>query len=419
MSKKIRVLLIAYLLAALVGLGGLAWASQSRLAWYRAASDLSAARAFEEAVTAADGLSLSLRKLSYAEGGPLGRSLCAQAHADALACDTALSVLPFATQELEGLLGFLNRAGDYTASLCALSADALDAADRQHLAELGQAAGQLADALRELQGSVHAGEVTMDRRETPIRNVGQTQAETLSQKLLGTESGFAAPADFAYEGRFSPIDAKSPGTLTEGETRAIAAKAAGVEERELRDEYSAEGPEGRRCYSAGGLLVGVSARGLEYVAQSRLVEGGRLSREEAQKIAESFLTTNGFEDLTPERSGGSDAVASFLFVPTQDGAARIADGVTVSVALDDGSIYAFDATRYDPEPVELDWNTDEEAARAALPENVTAESARKVILHSPGGRPLACWEMACTGLEGETVHIYVDAADGRPCRIEL
>ena len=419
MSKKCRILLISYTLAALAALGGLAGAAESRLGWYRQASDLAAARAFEEAVTAADGLSLALKKLRYAEGGPLGRSLCAQAHADALACDTALSVLPFATQELEGLLGFLNRAGDYTASLCALSAEALDQADRQHLAELGQAASQLADALRQLQGGFHAGEIAMDRRETPIRNVGEEQAETLSQKLLGYESGFSAPADFAYEGRFSPVSAKSPGTLTEGETRAIAARAAGVEERELRDEYSAEGPEGRRCYSAGGLLVGVSARGLEYVAQSRLVEGGRLSREEAQKIAESFLTANGFEDLSPERSGGTDAVASFVYVPIQEGAARLADGVTISVALDDGSLYAFDATRYDPEPVELDWNTDEETARAALPDNVTEESARKVILHSPGGRPLACWEFGCTGLDGEAVRIYVDASDGRPCRIEL
>ncbi|MBO5496441.1 MAG: germination protein YpeB, partial [Oscillospiraceae bacterium] len=157
MSKKIRVLLIAYTLAALIGLGGLAWASQSRLNWYRASSDLSAARAFEEAVTAADALSLSLKKLAYANDEALGKGLCAQAHAAALSCDTALSVLPFATQELEGLLGFLNRAGDYTASLCALSAETLEESDRQHLRDFGDAAASLADSLRQLQTKVHGG----------------------------------------------------------------------------------------------------------------------------------------------------------------------------------------------------------------------------------------------------------------------
>ena len=131
-------------------------------------------------MTAADALSLSLKKLSYAGDEALGKSLCAQAHAAALSCDTALSVLPFATQELEGLLGFLNRAGDYTASLCALSAETLEESDRQHLQDFGEAAAQLADSLRELQAKVHSGDVAMDRRETPLRNVGEETGVPLS-----------------------------------------------------------------------------------------------------------------------------------------------------------------------------------------------------------------------------------------------
>ncbi len=419
MVKKIRILLIVYTLAALIGLGGLAWASQSRLEWYRAASDLAAARAFEEAVTAADALSLSLKKLSYAGDEALGKSLCAQAHAAALSCDTALSVLPFATQELEGLLGFLNRAGDYTASLCALSAETLEESDRQHLQDFGEAAAQLADSLRELQAKVHSGDVAMDRRETPLRNVGEDGTERLSARLLDYESGFTAPEAFAYEGQFSPEKNRDPGTLTDGEARALAAKAAGVEERELREEYAVEGPEGRRCYSAGGLLIGVSRRGLEYVAQSRLVENGRLSPEEARGYAEKFLADNGFEDLVPERVGENGALASFYYVPTQEGVPRTEDGVSITIALDDGSVYAFDATRYDPEPAELNWETEEQEALDTLPDSVTAESSRRVICRSPGGNPLACWELRCTGLEGEPVTIYVNAETGRPCKIEL
>lgn len=419
MVKKIRILLIVYTLAALIGLGGLAWASQSRLEWYRAASDLAAARAFEEAVTAADALSLSLKKLSYAGDEALGKSLCAQAHAAALSCDTALSVLPFATQELEGLLGFLNRAGDYTASLCALSAETLEESDRQHLQDFGEAAAQLADSLRELQAKVHSGDVAMDRRETPLRNVGEDGTERLSARLLDYESGFTAPEAFAYEGQFSPEKSRDPGTLTDSEARAAAAKAAGVEERELREEYTAEGPEGRLCYSAGGLLIGVSRRGLEYVAQSRLVENGRLSPEEARGYAEKFLADNGFEDLVPERGGENGALASFYYVPTQEGVPRTEDGVSITIALDDGSVYAFDATRYDPEPAELNWKTEEQEALDTLPDSVTAESSRRVICRSPGGNPLACWELRCTGLEGEPVTIYVNAETGRPCKIEL
>ena len=421
MVKKIRILLIVYTLAALIGLGGLAWASQSRLEWYRAASDLAAARAFEEAVTAADALSLSLKKLSYAGDEALGKSLCAQAHAAALSCDTALSVLPFATQELEGLLGFLNRAGDYTASLCALSAETLEESDRQHLQDFGEAAAQLADSLRKLQAKVHSGDVAMDRRETPLRNVGEDGTERLSARLLDYESGFTAPEAFAYEGQFSPEKSRGPGTLTDGEARALAAKAAGVEERELREEYTAEGPEGRRCYSAGGLLIGVSRRGLEFMGRSRLVSAASITLEQAQEKAEAFLKRMGYEDLSLCASGGTDTVAAFVYAPTQDGVMRPDDSLRISIALDDGSVYAFDATKYSARAVELSWNTDEDAALATLPEGVQAASTRPLIIKSQGGAYLPCWELTVAGGDDGSsgARVYVDAGTGRQCKVDL
>ena len=140
---------------------------------------------------------------------------------------------------------------------------------------------------------------------------------------------------------------------------------------------------------------------------------------EARTLAEKFLSDNGFDDLTPERSGENGALASFWYVPSQDGAPRVEDGVSISVALDDGSIYAFDATRYDPAPAELSWKIGEDEALNTLPDSVAAESSRRVICRSPGGNPLPCWEIRCTGLKGEPVTIYVNAETGRPCKIEL
>ena len=84
-----------------------------------------------------------------------------------------------------------------------------------------------------------------------------------------------------------------------------------------------------------------------------------------------------------------------------------------------GSIYAFDATRYDPAPAELSWKIGEDEALNTLPDSVAAESSRRVICRSPGGNPMPCWEIRCTGLKGEPVTIYVNAETGRPCKIEL
>ena len=106
MHVKFRRLIAIYAAAALISLGTMAWAAETRLNTYRRAAGYSAARAFEEAVTAAEGLSRSLRALDYVTDPALGKSLCADAQAQALAAETALSVLPFATEQLESLSGF-------------------------------------------------------------------------------------------------------------------------------------------------------------------------------------------------------------------------------------------------------------------------------------------------------------------------
>ncbi|MBQ9687289.1 MAG: germination protein YpeB [Oscillospiraceae bacterium] len=419
MSIKFKRLLVIYTAAALVALGAVSYVAEAHLNDYRRAADYSAARAFEEAVTAVDALSLSLKKLDYVTDPALGKSLCAAARAQALAGETALSVLPFATQELEQLSGFLNRAGDYAGSLCALPEESLPDSDREHLAELSAAAADFAEQLRGMQSQLHDGSIAMDSREVLLQNVGTDARDKLSARLLGYEGDFDAPAEFDYEGQFSPAAAAGRGSLTEAESRAVAAKAAGVEERELREVFTVEGPEGRRCYSAAGMLIGVSSRGLEYTARSRLIGESLISEEKARDKAEQFLETNGYTDLQLCESGGSETLAVFSFAPVQDEALRLDDAVRISVAMDDGSIYSMDATRYDPEPVEVSWETEEDAAAQTLPEELTLDESRRVIIHSPGGHPMACYLLRCTGPEGESVTVYVDAATGRQCKIEL
>lgn len=419
MPVKVKRLIIIYTAAALVALSAVAAVSHVRLKDYRLAAQYSSERAFEAAVASADGMSRALKKLSYATDDELGRSICSEAYANALTAEAAISVLPFETVELEKLSGFINRAGDYTESLCAQSQDELSTEQREHLRTISDAAADLAKCLRELQSSLNDGSVMMDSREELLQNIGTDNTEKISARLMNYENTLSPAEEFAYDGKYSPTEKKPAGELNEEEARALAAKAAGVEERELKDEYSFEGSDSRRCYSYGELMLCVSSRGLESMAQSRLVSEGRIDPEKAGEIAENFLRAQGFEDLTRDMQSGSDAIAVFRYVPTQDGAVRPDDYISVSIALDDGSIYAFDATRYTEEKADVNWKTDEEAAADTLPESISAESSRKVIIKSPGGRYLPCYELSCTDDEGASVRVYVNAEDGKQCRIDL
>ena len=421
MTIKFWRLVLIYTLAALVALTGYAFAARRQLERLRLTAGFESARAFEAAVTASEGLSETLKKISFVTDEALGKSLCAQAYADALSAETALSVLPFDTQELEKLQGFLGRAGDYAESLCALPEMQLPAEHREHLRAFGEAAADFALELRQMQAQLHEGSILMDTREERLMNVEDSGTRKLSALLLGFEGGFAAPEEFSYEGRYSPAQEASGGTLTDAEVLEIAARAADTEPRELREEYSYEGPDGRRCYSAGGLLIGVSRRGLEFMGRSRLVSGASITRERAQELAEAFLTRMGYEELALYASGGTDTVAAFVYAPTQDGVMRPDDALRISIALDDGSVYAFDATKFSARAVELSWDTDEAAALATLPEGTVCASTRRLIIKSPGGTYLPCWELTIAGESEDEpgARVCVDARTGRQCKVEL
>ena len=419
MSIKLKRLLVIYTAAALIALSGYAYAAAGQLRRVRLTAGYESARAFEAALSAAEDLSAVFKKLRFTTDDALGKALCARALADAQSAETALSILPFETQELEKLQGFLGRAGDYAESLCALTDRSLPAEHREHLLSFGEAAADFAEHLRELQGMLHEGSILMDTLEKPVRNVTDGDTQLLSALLLGYESSFTAPEEFQYEGRYSLAAAPAAGSLKEEEALAIAAKAVGVEPRELREEYSYEGPEGRRCYSAGGTLLGVSSRGLEFMGQSRLVSRAELDRDEAQKRAEDFLARMGYTDLQLYAAGGSETIAVFRYAPQQDGVMRPDDALSLSIALDDGSVYALDATKYSPWAVDVSWNTDEEEALATLPEGVEVDVTRRLILKTLSGTYRPCWELTCTDDAGESARICVDAGTGRQYRVEI
>ena len=91
----------------------------------------------------------------------------------------------------------------------------------------------------------------------------------------------------------------------------------------------------------------------------------------------------------------------------------------VSVALDDGSIYAYNAVNYNSQPAQVSWNTDEDTARQQLPENVSCEGSRKVILRSAGEQDLPCYEFSCLDDQDRSLRIYVNADTGKQCRIDI
>lgn len=420
MSKKLKIVLATYISAAIIVLGLCAWTEHNSLADYRLAAKYSAGQAFEETVSAVAGLSRALEKSVYATDGGMCSRICSEAYANALAAEAAMSTLPFSTQELEQIAAFLNVAGDYAYTLSRqTSQDGFSREQVETLNEISAVAAELAESLRGLQGSVNGGDVTMDSREVRLMNVGLDDGtEKLSARLLQYEEDFRPVSEFIYDGKFSPKEKEdSLGRLDEQEMLSMAAEFSGVKQEELKKEYDYEGEDGRSCYSARGITICVSPAGVESMSQSRLVGESALSLEEAERIAADFLEERGFENLELDRSGVNGAVASMRFVRLENDAVCLDNSLRISVALDDGSIYSFNAVDYSGEETGAEWTVSPEEAEKALPDSLNVADSRKVILKSPGGQDLSCYEFSCTDGEERQVVIYVDAASGKQCEI--
>ena len=418
MKRKTRILLASYLSVLVIALVLYAWAGQWGLGWYRRTASESASLAYEETVRSVQTLSSVLSQSPYAADSDMCDRICCEAYASAAAAEAALSTLPFSTWELEQLSAFLNTAGDYAHSLCGQGQPFTQRQQRE-LGQLSSAAGDFSSTLLELRQQLEDRELHMDSREKRLRNVGTETGPFLSGELKRYESGFS-PVELRYDGAYGAADGKkSGGLLTEGEMLAAAAAFAGVPEAELRLDYQTENGDGRRCYRTEDAWISVGRGGVESFSRSRLVPAAALTMDEAEKKAERFLRAQGYEELSLLERSQSACLALFSYVREQDGVLCPEDPLRLAIALDDGSLYSFDATRYDPEPIAVSWAVEEEEAREALPSALSEASCARMILRSPGGDPVPCYVFSARDEDGRAVEIAVSAESGKQFRIRV
>ena len=419
-KRKAAIVLGTYALALIAVLGIFSYMSRRSLSDYRLAARYSAQEALEETVTAVSHMSGALKKSVYATDAGMRAKICAQVYADALAAEAAMSTLPFATQELEQISGYLNQVGDYAYTLCASAAaeGGFTGDEAENLAKLSALAASLTDSLSELQRSYHNGSIEMDSSETRLQNIGlDPSAGKVSTELLRYESEFPRRASMDYDGRYGAAAQleESAGTkkLSDAEKLAVAAGFAGVSPAQIRLAYDYEGTNGVKCYAAGDTLVVVDDEGVESMGRSRLVSEERITDERAQQLAHDFLESHGYKDMTliaAERAGG---MARLKFASMQDDALCLDNFVTLSVALDDGTVCAFNAESYSNEACDVTWDVTETEAASAVPEGLEVTDVRKVIVRTEGKRAVGCYELICTDSDGAEVKIYVNAATGQ------
>lgn len=435
MKKTTAFLIIAVLSVALIITGLFAWKESTNGMGHLRAGEAYGGAAMGELASSLGSMDEALLASRYATNAPLFSQLCAKAAANASGAVSALSSMPYSTQELEKLSGYLNSAGDWALYLSREGAEGRlpDEETRQQLEEISDAVSGIAQSVMELGTQYSDGALLLD---SYAACADDGEENTVGCELRRIDSELEEFPELEYDGKYSAsaltVAAKSlegAENVTESEAKAIAADFLGVAQSELESvgraacdlpcwSFSLEGETGDFR------MISVSEQGGQVLSLtgSRRVRATELDMDEARKIAQDFLAQAGVEVTEPVSESEDGGLAAFTFAGSADGVMYPADAVSISIALDSGEVCAYDATKYILNHTERDLGEPEitaEQAAEALPESLTALSSQLTAALTEGGSERLCYVFACEAEDGTPVSVYIDAKTGVQTKIEI
>ena len=434
MKKTTASIVIAVLSVALIITGLFAWKESTDGMGHLRAGESYGSAAMGELASSLGSMDEALMASRYATNAPLFSQLCAKAAANAAGAVSALSAMPYSTQELEKLSGYLNSAGDWALYLSREGAEGRlpDEETRQQLEEISDAVAGIAQSVMQLGTQYSDGALVLDSYAA-CADDGETG--TIGCELRRIDSELDAFPELEYDGKYSAsalsVSARSlegAEKVTESKAKAIAADFLGVPQSELESigraacdlpcwSFSYPGEKGDFR------MISVSEQGGQVlsVTGSRRVRAAELDMDEAREIAQDFLGKAGVDVTEPVSETEDGGLAAFVFAGSADGVMYPADAVSVSIALDSGEVCAYDATEYILNHTERDLGepaiTAEQAA-AALPGSLTALSSKLTAAVTEGGSERLCYVFACETEDETPVTVYIDAKTGAQTKIE-
>ena len=233
----------------------------------------------------------------------------------------------------------------------------------------------------------------------------------LSARLGDYARDFPAAQKLVYHGQYSAREEETADPADEAQAREQAAALLRCEPEELEIAARFE-DQGRLLLAHDGKTVTVTAAGVEQLRDSRLVSESLISDDEARTAAEEVLRALGYEGLVWEESARRGNLLELRGSAETDGVTGLDHEIAVTVALDDGSIYALDLSRAAGEGAASDWLFPEEEAKALVPTGLHLRSVRRVSLAGADGQSMACYELSCLEDSGRSVRIYLNADTG-------
>lgn len=395
--------------------------------------------AFSELVNSASDMDNALKKSTVVTTPSMAGAVCAEVYGKAQTAQMALGVLPFSAYELERTAGFISTVGDYAFSLSqkAANGESFSPDERESLKQLSDTSAMLTMNLKEIQNRIGSGTVSFAEYRHNIKQYDDSEGEFLPEPVAETveaaEEEFPEMPSLIYDGPFSehlkgiePRMLKDQEEIDVSQGREIVAQFLGIRPMQifLSGEQEGDIPSIRYGANIGDDTVSVTVSrkgGFVYdMLSPRMVEESKISPEEAQQLAEDFLVSHGYENMTRSYFMIADNVMTANFAYVQDGVTCYSDLVKVGISMDDGTLHSFESkgfitahyTREIPQPA-----ISEEDAAERVPDDVSVLGTKLALIPNAGMREVICYEFECENESQERYIIYVNAVTGQQEKI--
>ncbi len=429
MKRRTMIRLFSIGIGTLLVLGGLLWKSRMERDALRRQVEAGYARSFAALSSDVSQLHTALQKCACSSSCALTGEACGEIWAKSQSAQENLGELPFSEWLLEKTAGFLGRVGDYAQTMTLrCSQGGLSAAERETLAQLESAAGELSQQILNLEARLEDGSISMTAAEKAL----EPGVELLGEQMVALEDSFPELPTLIYDGPYSESAVLGPARMLEGleaVTEEQALQAAADFTGLSAENFSVIGrsQNALNCYllsTADGMTtLRVTKQGGLVVDLVMNLSAGeeRLSPEEGVQLAEDFLRAKGYRNMRRSywtRENGSVLVN---FAWEQDGVICYPDLVKVRVDLTGGQVIGYEAAGYlmNHHPRSIPVPVPEETGRQAVWKELTILSSALALIPTGDKQERCCWEYQCETPAGNHCIVYTDARTGEEVKILL
>ena len=426
-NRRNTVRIISFLSAIVIVLGIWAGVSSFNLAVAEKELTRSNERALTQLGTYLDDISLNLQKCMYSQSEDMLSDVSTKLWRSSASAKESLSEITDGNTEISGIYKFLSQVGEYTLSLNESLAGGGTATKEQteNLSSLLKYSKELSNEVNDLIAQEENGLLDFEVIKSTL------QDDAKSSVYLGDELNDANQAlqdypTLIYDGPFSDhINNKRPALIenleavTQERAHKKAAEFIGAKESQLQFLSKTESNLSTFNFYNGDYTVSVTQKGgiVCYMLTSIFASEIKLSTEEAIEKAKQFLNDKGYTKIKESYYSTNDGICTVNFAYYENGITYYTDLIKVSVALDDGSITAFDATGYITNHTQRNIpgavSYSEAEAQKLLKKELKVISSKKAFIPTEWETEIFVYEYRCKAPDGNEILVYIDPITGQ------